>query len=314
MTAPAPRPEPRRRTAVPARGRPGGREATATRVTATIAAGPDQHTPWGVVHGGVYTTAVESACSIGASLAVLDRGEYAVGLSNHTDFLRPHVEGELRVTATPVQQGRTQQLWQCDIARARRQARRARPAAAAERAARGAKPGDAAGSVRRRVGEHERAGDRRAGRGVEVVGQRTARRRPPRPRSPPPTRHHRRHPPRDAARRGRRARRARATTSRLPEALHRDEDRERERARRAPRRRERRARRARGALRAVEADDEQASVQQRERAEHERGQRRRRARGRASLDAEHVAEQQLLQPRPACRATARAARRARAAP
>jgi len=93
-------------------------EATATRVTGTIAAGPDQHTPWGVVHGGVYTTAVESACSIGASIAVRDRGEYAVGLVNATDFLRPHVEGELRVTATPIQQGRTQQLWLCEIARA----------------------------------------------------------------------------------------------------------------------------------------------------------------------------------------------------
>jgi uncharacterized protein (TIGR00369 family) len=93
-------------------------EATGSRVTATIAAGPDHHTPWGVVHGGVYTTAVESACSIGASLAVLDRGEYAVGLSNQTDFLRPHVEGELRVTATPIQQGRTQQLWLCEITRA----------------------------------------------------------------------------------------------------------------------------------------------------------------------------------------------------
>jgi 1,4-dihydroxy-2-naphthoyl-CoA hydrolase len=93
-------------------------EATATRVTATIAAGAHQHTPWGVVHGGVYTTAVESACSIGASLAVMERGEYAVGLANQTDFLRPHVEGDLRVTATPVMQGRTQQLWQCDIARA----------------------------------------------------------------------------------------------------------------------------------------------------------------------------------------------------
>src|SRR3954468_23934036 len=92
-------------------------EATGTRVTATIAAGPDQHTPWGVVHGGVYTTAVESACSIGASLAVLENGEYAVGLANHTDFLRPHVEGELRVTATPVQQGCTQQLGQCVVAR-----------------------------------------------------------------------------------------------------------------------------------------------------------------------------------------------------
>lgn len=93
-------------------------EATGSRVTGTIDAGPHHHTPWGVVHGGVYTSAVESACSTGASLAVLGRGEYAVGLSNQTDFLRPHVEGELTVTAIPVHQGRTQQLWQCDIARA----------------------------------------------------------------------------------------------------------------------------------------------------------------------------------------------------
>jgi 1,4-dihydroxy-2-naphthoyl-CoA hydrolase len=93
-------------------------EATGTRVTGTIAAGPDHHTPWGVVHGGVYTTAVESACSIGASMAVVGRGEYAVGISNQTDFLRPHVAGELRVTATPIHQGRTQQLWLCEIVRA----------------------------------------------------------------------------------------------------------------------------------------------------------------------------------------------------
>jgi 1,4-dihydroxy-2-naphthoyl-CoA hydrolase len=92
--------------------------ATSTLVTGTIAAGEQHHTPWGVVHGGVYTTAVESACSVGASLAVIERGRYAVGLSNQTDFLRPHRSGELRVTATPIQQGRTQQLWQCDIARA----------------------------------------------------------------------------------------------------------------------------------------------------------------------------------------------------
>jgi uncharacterized protein (TIGR00369 family) len=55
---------------------------------------------------------------VGASLAVIDGGQYAVGLANQTDFLRPHRSGELRVTATPIQQGRTQQLWQCDIARA----------------------------------------------------------------------------------------------------------------------------------------------------------------------------------------------------
>ena len=92
-------------------------EATATRVTGTIAAGPEHHTPWGVVHGGVYATAIESACSIGASVAVAEQGMFAVGLSNQTDFLRAHRSGELRVTATPVHQGRTQQLWQCDITR-----------------------------------------------------------------------------------------------------------------------------------------------------------------------------------------------------
>ena len=92
-------------------------EATATRVTATIAAGADHHTPWGVVHGGVYTTAVESACSIGASAAVAGAGQFAVGLGNQTDFIRSHTSGTLQVRATPVHQGRTGQLWQCDITR-----------------------------------------------------------------------------------------------------------------------------------------------------------------------------------------------------
>jgi 1,4-dihydroxy-2-naphthoyl-CoA hydrolase len=87
------------------------------RVTGTIAAGPEHHTPWGVVHGGVYATAIESACSVGASVAVAEHGMFAVGLSNQNDFLRAHSSGDLRVTATPVHQGRTQQLWQCDIVR-----------------------------------------------------------------------------------------------------------------------------------------------------------------------------------------------------
>jgi 1,4-dihydroxy-2-naphthoyl-CoA hydrolase len=93
-------------------------EVSAERVTGTIAAGPEHHTPWGVVHGGVYATAIESACSVGASVTVAGEGMFAVGLANQTDFLRPHRSGELRVTATPVHQGRGQQLWQCEIARA----------------------------------------------------------------------------------------------------------------------------------------------------------------------------------------------------
>ncbi len=93
-------------------------DASGTEFAGHIDAGPNHHTPWGVVHGGLYTTAVESACSIGASEAVREQGMFAVGLSNHTDFLRGHREGRLDVRAWPIHQGRAGQLWQCDITRA----------------------------------------------------------------------------------------------------------------------------------------------------------------------------------------------------
>jgi 1,4-dihydroxy-2-naphthoyl-CoA hydrolase len=92
-------------------------ELSGSRVTGSLEVGPDHHTPWGVVHGGVYTTAIESAASVGASLAVRESGQFAVGLSNATDFIRPVRQGRLDVVAEPLVQGRTQQLWQVDIVR-----------------------------------------------------------------------------------------------------------------------------------------------------------------------------------------------------
>ena len=89
-----------------------------TRVVAGLELGPDQHTPWGVVHGGAYTTAIESVASVGASAAVLHRGQFAVGVNNVTDFVRPMVKGRVRVVAEPIHQGSTQQLWQVNITRA----------------------------------------------------------------------------------------------------------------------------------------------------------------------------------------------------
>jgi 1,4-dihydroxy-2-naphthoyl-CoA hydrolase len=90
-------------------------EVSAGRVTGWIDLGPDHHTPWGIVHGGVYATAVETAASVGASMVAGEYGQIAVGVSNTTNFLRPMVEGRVTVTATPIQTGRTQQLWQVDI-------------------------------------------------------------------------------------------------------------------------------------------------------------------------------------------------------
>jgi 1,4-dihydroxy-2-naphthoyl-CoA hydrolase len=90
-------------------------EITTTRVSGHLDLSPDHHTPWGIVHGGVYTTAVESAASVGASTAVRDRGQVAVGLTNTTHFLRSVTEGRVTVEATALSQGRTQQLWRVDI-------------------------------------------------------------------------------------------------------------------------------------------------------------------------------------------------------
>src|SRR3954453_5674452 len=78
-------------------------ESSGTRVTGVVDLGPDQHTPWGVVPGGVYCTVIESAASVGASTAVLDRDQFAVGVNNNTDFLRSTVSGRLEVLAEPMQ-------------------------------------------------------------------------------------------------------------------------------------------------------------------------------------------------------------------
>jgi len=93
-------------------------EVTGTRVAGHVDVGPQHHTPWGVVHGGLYCTLVESAASVGASTAVAGRGQFSVGVNNSTDFLRPMTAGRLEVVAEPVQQGRTLQLWLVTITRA----------------------------------------------------------------------------------------------------------------------------------------------------------------------------------------------------
>ena len=90
-------------------------QMTGTRVTGTITLTAEHHTPWGIVHGGVHAATIESAASIGASHAVRDAGQVAVGLTNTTHFLRPVTAGEVSVEARAVHQGRGQQLWQVKI-------------------------------------------------------------------------------------------------------------------------------------------------------------------------------------------------------
>ncbi len=92
-------------------------ESGPTKVTGSVAADERHHQPWGLVHGGLYTTVIETFATTGAYQAVKDSGRQAVGVANVTDFLRPHRAGRLRVLATAVHQGRTQQLWDVEIRR-----------------------------------------------------------------------------------------------------------------------------------------------------------------------------------------------------
>ena len=84
-------------------------------VTGWIDLGSAHHQPWGLVHGGVYTTAIESAASVGASTAAQEHGLVAVGVNNNTNFLRSMTEGRVTIDARAIQQGRTQQLWEVRI-------------------------------------------------------------------------------------------------------------------------------------------------------------------------------------------------------
>ncbi len=90
-------------------------EATPDRVVIRWTIGPQHLQAYGIVHGGVHCSVVESAASIGAAMWFMDRGT-VVGVSNHTNFLRSAREGDrLVATATPLHRGRSQQLWQVEI-------------------------------------------------------------------------------------------------------------------------------------------------------------------------------------------------------
>jgi uncharacterized protein (TIGR00369 family) len=80
-------------------------------------AGPEHAQPMGIVHGGMHCSAIETACSIGATISARERDPRvgAVGLENHTSFVRAVRSGKLTATALPITRGRTTQVWECTV-------------------------------------------------------------------------------------------------------------------------------------------------------------------------------------------------------
>lgn len=87
-------------------------EVTKDGVTASFDIRPDLQQPYGILHGGVLCSVVETVGSVSGAAWY---GGAVVGTSNHTNFLRATRSGRLTARSTPVHRGKTQQLWEIEI-------------------------------------------------------------------------------------------------------------------------------------------------------------------------------------------------------
>ena len=90
-------------------------EAKAAAERGEVPIGPHLAQPYGLVHGGVYASIVETLASVGAALTAIPRGQTTVGLENTTSFIRGVREGTLVGVAKPVHRGRTTQVWEVEV-------------------------------------------------------------------------------------------------------------------------------------------------------------------------------------------------------
>jgi 1,4-dihydroxy-2-naphthoyl-CoA hydrolase len=71
--------------------------------------------PFGIVHGGVMSSLVESVCSYATAGVVYDQGMAAMGQSINVSFLRPVSEGSIEVRARARHRGRTTWVWEAEV-------------------------------------------------------------------------------------------------------------------------------------------------------------------------------------------------------
>jgi uncharacterized protein (TIGR00369 family) len=71
--------------------------------------------PFGLMHGGVMSTLVESICSRSTAIAVSGDGMVAMGQSITVNFLRPVTAGAAEVKARARHRGRTTWVWDAEV-------------------------------------------------------------------------------------------------------------------------------------------------------------------------------------------------------
>lgn len=89
--------------------------ASADEVACEVPVGAHLHQPYGLVHGGVYASIIETLASVGAALYAMPNGQTTVGLENTTSFLRAVRSGKLLAVARPQHRGRQTQVWEVEV-------------------------------------------------------------------------------------------------------------------------------------------------------------------------------------------------------
>ncbi len=89
-------------------------EATADELTASWAVTEALLQPYGLLHGGVHCSVVETLASVAAASWLGPSGR-VVGTTNTTDFFRASRIGDRLVsTARPLHRGRSRQVWRVE--------------------------------------------------------------------------------------------------------------------------------------------------------------------------------------------------------
>jgi uncharacterized protein (TIGR00369 family) len=71
--------------------------------------------PFGLLHGGVMSSLIESVCSRATFLAVAGEDKVAMGQSIAVNFVRPITAGAAEVRARARHRGRTTWVWEAEV-------------------------------------------------------------------------------------------------------------------------------------------------------------------------------------------------------
>ncbi len=85
------------------------------KVCAEVPVKAELHQPYGLVHGGVYSSMIETLASVGAAMNAMPKGQSTVGLENTTSFLRAVRSGTLYGEAVPLTRGKRTHVWDVTI-------------------------------------------------------------------------------------------------------------------------------------------------------------------------------------------------------